>query len=312
MIIYLYGDDGYRIEKELNQYVSKFFDQYGSSLEKERFSLSEKGGFEKIKDFFSISSMFGGHKLAILNGLDKFSGLEDLKNFMDSSQLETSEEEILIVLDIFPLQEGWQGKRKEGGLKKYFLKISKESKELNVFNNLFEAKKWIEEELDEEIEEKAVKLLFDNFGKDTGRLAQEIEKLSLYKLGGRIEEEDVEEICDLKSQIYVFNIFDAFLSRDREKAALFYKQALQSGVEAQAIFNLFIDQIRTAVYAVEDKKEFLAGIKPFKLKKIKEKMDNFSKNQILNIFQILSDSDDAIKNGRISFDLAMEYILLSF
>lgn len=307
MLIYIHGTDDYRIRQRANQYISQYREKFGADLEWRKFNLVEKEMGDEFKNFITSSSMFGGYKLAVLEkGGDNIS---DILEKIDSPQT------IIIFLDIFTTNQDKKKTALKPSLKKNILNKAV-VEELNSFSDFNSVKKWINEELTKKsnakIEDKAIHLLFESFGLDTWRLSNEIEKLSLYRSDEIIREEDVLMVCSLKDDVYVFNIFDAFFNRNKKKTIFLFKKALKSGIEAQAIFNLFVDQIRTASYLILNKPEFLSHMHPYKVKMIQGKLKNFSQQNILNIFHILADIDDAIKNGRTDFESAMEYILFSF
>ena len=65
MIIFIYGNDAYRVSQKIKEYIKIFQQKHGAGLGFQKFDLKEKSGFEEMKKFFEISSMFATKKLAV-------------------------------------------------------------------------------------------------------------------------------------------------------------------------------------------------------------------------------------------------------
>jgi DNA polymerase-3 subunit delta len=153
-------------------------------------------------------------------------------------------------------------------------------------------------------------LLFDAFGTDTWRLSSELKKLNSYKPNEKINKADVLEMSVLEAHSNIFQIFDSFFEKDKKKALYNFEEAIHSGIEEGMLFNLLIDQIRTAVYLVLGREKEL-DCHPYKLQKIKAKLKNFKKEQLLELYDELAEIDLAVKTGKLDYITAFEKIILS-
>jgi DNA polymerase III delta subunit len=310
MLIYIFGNDSYRIKEKLNEYIIRFQKKFENSFNLEKFDLSQNDSFTKMKIFLSSSPMFSIERFGIIENISKFKEEEQLLEFLKEMKISDSKQDFLFFVDIFEKEKKTKNNDK---LKKYISKNAKYKYEINNFKNISEARNWINEKFKENesrINSEAINILFKNFGENTWQLSKEIEKLSLFKPNQEIQKKDILEVCNLKIDMYIFSIFDSFFKRDKKNSIFLFKQAIKSGVEESMIFNLLVDQIRTASYIVLNREKELGGINQYKLKKIKEKLPNFSKEKMINIFNSLSDIDDGVKNGRLNYSTAIERLLL--
>ncbi len=303
MIIYIYGDDSYRIRQKLNEYLEGFAKEHGGDLDTQKFNIKEKESFENLKNFISISDMFSQSKLAIVDNI-LLPQKKELLEFIKDNKIFKLKDIVLIIVD----------EKVESDFKKEILKIADKKDEINNFPNLISALSWMTEEAKKrevEIDRNGLKLLFEGLDQSTGKISSEIEKLSLYNPKGKITENEIFDICPLKKDVYVFSIFDAFFSRNKKRAVYLFTKAIRGDLDGSAVFNLLVDQIRTAAYIISNREKDLGKVSPYKLKKIKEKLGNFPKGQILTFFSALSDIDDAVKNGRIDYETAIERLLMA-
>ncbi len=306
MIILIYGNDAYRISQKTKEYIKIFQQKHGAGLGFQKFNLKEKNGFEEMKKFFEISSMFAAKKLAVAENFFIGPNSEKLEEFLKKSDIVKSQESFLLISEI----KVDELKEKSKKLLDWVIKKAEQKQEYKVFKNFNEAKVWLRKEFkDFNIEDSALSLLFDAFSADTWRLANELKKLDSYKLNEKITKADVLEMSVLEAHPNIFQIFDKFFERDKKKAIYNFTEAVNSGIDEAMLFNVFIDQVRTAVYLALGREKEL-GAHPYKLQKIREKLRNFKKEELLDLFNELAEIDLQLKTGQIDYITAFEKIIL--
>jgi len=285
MIILIYGNDGYRVSQKTKEYIKIFQQKHGAGLGFKKFDLKEKSGFEDLKRFFETSSMFASKKLAVVDNFFNNLNIEKLEEFLKKSDIVKSQENFLLVFESQANELKEKGKK----LLDWVIKKAEQKQEYKVFKNFQEAKNWLKKEFkDFNIEDSALSLLFDAFSADTWRLSNELKKLDAYKPNEKITKADVLEMSVLEAHPNIFQIFDRFFERDKKKAIYNFTEAINSGIDEAMLFNVFIDQVRTAVYLALGREKEL-GAHPYKLQKIREKLRNFKKEELLKLFDDLAE-----------------------
>jgi DNA polymerase-3 subunit delta len=307
MIILIYGNDGYRVSQKTKEYINIFQQKHGAGLGFKKFDLKEKSGFEDLKRFFETSSMFASKKLAVVDNFFNNLNIEKLEEFLKKSDIVKSQESFLLISEAQVKDIKEKGKK----LLDFVVKKAEQKQEYKSFKNFAEAKIWLKKEFkDFNIEDSALSLLFDAFGTDTWRLSSELKKLNSYKPNEKITKADVLEMSVLEAHSNIFEIFDSFFEKDKKKSLYNFEEAIHSGIEEGMLFNLLIDQIRTAVYLVLGREKEL-DCHPYKLQKIKAKLKNFKKEQLLELYDELAEIDLAVKTGKLDYITAFEKIILS-
>ncbi len=306
MIILIYGNDGYRVSQKTKEYINIFQQKHGAGLGFKKFDLKEKSGLEDLKRFFETSSMFASKKLAVVDNFFNNLNVEKLEEFLKKSDIVKSQESFLLISETQAAELKEKGKK----LLDFVVKKAEQKQEYKVFKNFNEAKVWLRKEFkDFNIEDSALSLLFDAFSADTWRLANELKKLDSYKPNEKITKADVLEMSVLDAHPNIFQIFDKFFERDKKKAIYNFTEAVNSGIDEAMLFNVFIDQVRTAVYLALGREKEL-GAHPYKLQKIREKLKNFKKEELLELFNELAEIDLAVKTGKSDYITAFEKIIL--
>ncbi len=257
MIIYLYGADSYRRQKNIKELVNSYREKY-SMLDLGHFDLSEKNReesghqseFLKLREFISTPSLFRDKKIAILEnaffGLSAYSVAQrnELKKFFES-QL-SSQNFILIISEnnkppvgfsfliseeTSPSELKFQEFEKlEGSRLKHFIKKEADEKGVNLFP-------------------KAIDFLAESFNGDNWGLVNELEKLSLVK-ADIIDIDRIKEVSDYvlapnagqNAYYSIMNLISnqSFSQKIRDLEILFCHQE-----EPAKIFNILASQTQS-------------------------------------------------------------------
>jgi DNA polymerase-3 subunit delta len=142
-------------------------------------------------------------------------------------------------------------------------------------------------------------------GNDLWKLDSEIEKLVLYKKGTDepIETADVDLLVKSNFDANIFNLMDAIAAKNTARSLELLSSFLESGENGIYIFTMIWRGYRNIALAkFEDKitEQGLAkkaGLHPFVASKAIRQAKNFSKEELLSIYQKLVETDFALKSG---------------
>lgn len=113
-----------------------------------------------------------------------------------------------------------------------------------------------------------------------------------------------------KKDFNIFALADAIGSRDRVKAWLIYRQAIDNGLEAESILGTIFWQIKSMILASRSKSAGEAGLNPFVFSKSKRYAGNYSEPELAGLFRNLIVLYHEGHRGRVGMELAMEMMLL--
>ena len=149
--------------------------------------------------------------------------------------------------------------------------------------------------------------LVGNTGNDLTLLANEVEKLVLYRAGdGEINADDVARLCPYVAETSIFELVDALGSRDRRKAATLLQQKLDEGADPFYLFAMIVRQFRLLIQIKElaeagQRPPAIArslGIHSFVAGKLYQQSQRFNLSQLEQIYSHLLETDVGVKTGR--------------
>jgi len=311
MVIFLYGPDDYRVNQKLKEIVAEYQKKYGGSLGLTNFDLQERTGFEEMKRFFDISSIFASGKLAVAENVFQSPHLKNIEDFLKKSDILKNKENFLIIIE-GDIQELKENKKKFAN---FLLKKPVCHQAFNFFKNYQEARSWLRQETKKrniEIEEAALQFLFESFPRDNRRLIKELEKIALYKLNEKIKKEDVFAIASLETSPHFFQIFDSFFEQNKKKTIFYFEEAVKAGLDPALIFNFFVNQIRGAVYLLFDQSKEIE-LHPYVIRKIQNQLWRWRArgDKLMKIYRDLARVDFQVKTGKIDYASALEKIIVN-
>jgi DNA polymerase III delta subunit len=124
---------------------------------------------------------------------------------------------------------------------------------------------------------------------------------------------ELEIVKDLKGEKKEFNIFalgDAFGSRDAFKAWMIYRQAVESGLEAESIVGTLFWQAKSMAVARNTSTAGEAGLNPFVYGKSKRYVSNYSEGELSNVLEKLITIYHDGHRGLVDIELSIEKLLL--
>jgi DNA polymerase-3 subunit delta len=166
-----------------------------------------------------------------------------------------------------------------------------------------------------EISPQAVKLLIEFIGNDLRVLSQEIEKLSLYAAGRRVEESDVRLLVSCVREANIFVMVDAIVERRAAVASRLMHQLLSDGAPPSYLLHMIVRQFR---FLVQIRELLTKGVPPasiggavgltsqFALRKAVEQAQAYSMPRLVESYRKLLDADIAIKTGALDAEVALD------
>lgn len=328
-IILFYGENTYLIDEKMKLWEREFVKKHGdlNSLKLDGAVTSAREIYEQANQVPFLSEK----KLIIVKGfLQKKVGSEE----DDEEQDKPNEQKILI--DYLPkiadftvllfVETIMPDKRLS--LFKYMIKNCR----IEEFKNLadFALHDWIiktAKKSGSEISKQEAQYLTDTVGKDMNELSNEIEKLSLNRLGKQIRKEDIDILTVPKLAHNIFKLTDAIAAKNVKTAIEILEEMKNFNEEMPMIFHMIVRQFRIILQI----KDFMErGLSEFDIKReipehpfvimngIKQAR-NFSMKQLKSIYSGLLDIEKAFKSGGIKisvndhseFELALQKFIVT-
>ncbi|MFC1974455.1 DNA polymerase III subunit delta [Chloroflexota bacterium] len=195
--------------------------------------------------------------------------------------------------------------------------------ELRSFPLLKEAKlrQWIQRHVADEggsISSQAVDLLTRLVGSNLWVMASEINKLVLFALSRRIEEEDVNMVVSYAQQANVFAMVDAVVDFKAGVAEQLLQQLLQRGAAPAYLLVMLSRQVRRIVRVKElinqgrpkiEIQNKLGLTAEFAWHKTLEQADRYPWPRLKEVYRWLLEADLSIKTGKYDGELALNILI---
>lgn len=169
------------------------------------------------------------------------------------------------------------------------------------------------------ISTRAVRLLIETSGDDLWVLANEIDKLSLYAQGRRIEEADVKRVASSAREASIFAMVDAIAEKKLATAMRLLHQLLNEGTPPTHLLTMMARQVRLMVQAkelgrqrlsLEEKRNQLGLSWNFPVDKLFSQSADHSRERLLAIYDKILETDVAIKTGKWQDELALDLLVV--
>ena len=309
MIIFLYGEDGFRSQEKLKGIKDKFLEKNSSGSGLSYFDFEEDKNIPlfAIKEAFGSKGLFFEKQLVIMKNLLAVAPKDFIVKTVDflKSLKNISEDKDLVV--IF-WEKGKTNEKNE--LFKFLLKNSK-SQKLDLLSGTKLAA-WINSEMEKEndkvkIAPKAAGELISYSGGDLAVIQNEIKKLANYKSEGVIDENDVELLVKEKISSNIFEAIEAISSGNKKLALSLLHKQLQKGEDPIYVLMMYVYQLRNFLKVSEyfekgERNNYdiakKAGLHPFVVQKILGQISAFPIERLKKIYKKLQIIDEKIKTGK--------------
>jgi DNA polymerase-3 subunit delta len=309
MIIFLYGEDTYRMKEKMKEIVDGYKKANKNSLSFRFFDCSKKSEdiFKTIKDGLRQASMFKEKKLLILS--DPLSNADFKEKFLKESKDFSSSDDIIIFFQ--------EADFNKNNALFNFLKKNAKTQEFGFLTGQ-KLKSWTVKKLDKsKIEQPALNLLLQYVGSDLWRLDNEIKKLANYKKGEIIKQEDVKLQVRSNIEIDIFKTIDAIAEKKKGRALKFLQGHLEKGDSPIYLISMINYQFRNLLSVKDFVEKYVpynviikkSGLHPFIVKKSYSLCRQFSLQDLKKIYQNIFKIDFEVKTGKISPEAGLELLI---
>lgn len=316
MIIFLYGEDGFRARRKLNEFKEKFLreiDPSGSSL---TVLDGEKTTMEKLNESISPSSLLSKKRMVIIENLFTNKSQPIFNQVKEFFNKRKTSDNIIVFLD--NIKGGEKLPKYKSDLFKMLAK-EKYAQEFKLLSNT-EAEAWTKKEVEGrggKISREAARELTSLLGSDLWQINNEINKLVNFKAGQKlniaenekgveISVEDVKKMVRSQFDENIFALTDAISNKNKAAAAALLEEQLEAGLTESYLLNMTIRQfkillqIRQALDTGLTSRSITTTLKlhPFIVQKGIGQARNFTLPVLKNIFSQLVNMDCQMKSGK--------------
>lgn len=303
-VYFLYGDEDYNIELEINKLKKKLLDRNFASM---NFKTADNPNFADLISLLRTQPMMFGNMMVVIHIEDYFSKtLEDSQLNEISNALEDNTEALCIVFVAnLPRNEG----KKIDSRKKIYKIISKfaQEQEFPTFKTykIDDISNWINKEAkkhDITLEKDAVLSLIEHVGNNLREMVNEMEKLKLLAYPEKmITKKMVDEVCISNEDLFTFA--DFLLKGEKGRALLEFQRLLDkkhpleimSALQTMLRKWIIIKSKSGIIPPFEISK--LTGQHEFVVKTTLEKMKNTSLKDLVKLKQNLILAEFKVKAG---------------
>jgi DNA polymerase-3 subunit delta len=328
MVYFFYGAEPFLLGQKVNKEIERYRAKHKSGMNFGRFDFAQEGGFENLKNFISVYSMFLEKKLAIIENLFDASPViqEKFVQYLEAGNLAKDEEGFLIIVQELRLNEEKKAKEKyvlKNFSRELFKKLTSKTINSEEFNSLsgVRLEAWIKNEVAAQgakIELPAIKKLAAAVGSDLWQMTNEINKLTAFS-GQKavIKDQDIDNLVKARIESDVFKTIDALAARQKVAAFKFLYRNLTQGESEISLLGMLAYQFRNLVlvksqleqgvpfYGLQNKLK----MHPFVLRKTFEQSKNFSYAALKKIYERLAEIDLAIKSGQVEPRAALDLVV---
>src|SRR3989338_5415855 len=308
MLIFLYGQDSYRLKQAKDDIIRRYKAKYPDSFNFFSFDALDTPSIDILEDVLKSMSFFGEHKLVVLKNIFlKKLQAETVRKYIDQYNLTTANDVTLLVAEnclgkdlVIKYPELFQILANSSSLVKNIEPLSGTS-----------LTEWVKQEFRTQncvIDPSAINKLISIAGNDTWRLSNEIEKLSAYKNSDKILSTDIDTLTTRGLDMNIFNLVDAVAKKDRSNAVKLLYQEMKIGQDPYYILTMLIHQFRNILITKdlqdhgysENEISRKAKLHPFVVKK--SISNPFNSEEAAKIYNRLLSIDTGFKMGRLDLE----------
>jgi len=311
MILFLHGPDTYRSRQKIREIAEHYRKTYKTAIHLRDFDCAHAEFFD-FKNEIEIISMFERKKLIILRNIFQNEGFA-ASVLAHKDALLKSENHIVVIVE-----EG-EVKAKTKNALYQFLKKHAKTQEFTLLPPA-RLKQWIVNEFarfDMRVAPSAIELLMRATESDLWQLSNEISKIATFQKTkqGPLKPSDLALFVKPKLDADIFATIDAIAQKNKKRALGLLYRHIEKGDSPYYLFSMLVYQFRTMLEIrdmIEGKIPYPAMIQksklhPYVLKKGLQAAQNFSFQELKNIYIKLFRLDLALKTGKVEpegvFDL---------
>ncbi len=175
--------------------------------------------------------------------------------------------------------------------------------------------------IDVKIAPDATALLANFIGNHLRLLANELDKLATYVgPGGTITAQEVRLLSAHVQEARIFDLTDALAQRNRKQALNILHDLLSDGEPPLKLLSTITSQVRSLLLVKELAQKGMRspqisstlGMAPFIADKVLRQVKNFDVPQLESTYRLLLDTDAALKRSRLTPEMALDLLVVTF
>lgn len=324
MIIFLYGEDTYRLLQSRDEIVKKYQAKHGSGFNFFRVDGASASAKDEVSEAVKSISLFSEVKLILVNNI--FSNLQttkDLHELFEKYKIATDPGIVILATH--------SGAATQAKPKELFNLLSDPKNLVKNFANLegSQLQAWIKKESTIRglsFAPGALARFGQVGGVDSFSRVQNLDKLSNYSFaspksggGGSITLADIDTLIKTETEPNVFEFIDALGSGHRAQAFSLLCAEFTHGRDPYYLLSMVIYQFRNMLIV----KDFVdrnipsaqiaqkAGVHPFVVKKMISATTHLSLTDIKNLYQRVVDLEQGTKQGKYDLEDGLFSLALS-
>lgn len=300
MILYLYGDNSFEINRQIGRIKQKYQSSTGSDGDMQDIDVADKG-IGDLLGSLAVVPMFVTSRLIIVKNLAAAKPTSDQIDEIISNTIDSTN---LIIVDPNPDKRTITFKK---------LSKLKGAKEFRLLKGP-ELVKWAIEEAGKhqsQLTQQNANYLLDVSGQDQWVLSNEIAKLANYQ--SDITKSTIDKLATPSLENNTFILTEALVKGDLKRVIELYKNLNIMGYADQMILGAIIYQYRSLLLAVLNDAELDRAYKmsPFSQNKARALVKDMGIEDIKRDYKIIAEADLAIKTGDLPSEEAMNKLFYS-
>lgn len=317
MLLFLYGEDTYRLRKKLKEIIDKFIRDWDKSgLNLSKFD-GAKIDFDALSQALGAAPFMAKKRMVVIENLLS-SSKKKLPEGLDDALLKNSEDTIIVLSEEVSAKDL---------LRSPFFKRLEKNKYNYVFEPLrvLELERWIKKEALARgigFTPPMLASFTKTIGNDLWRAASELDKIASYIRGGkssrRLTAQNFEKLVSAKTEQNIFGLIDAIGNRDEKTAYKKLAGEIAAGSNELYILTMLIRQFEFLLKTKELSENKKIGkdeiareldAHPFKVQKALVQIKKFSAPNLRRLLAELIKIDQKIKTGYAKPDLLLDLFL---
>jgi DNA polymerase-3 subunit delta len=307
MTIFLYGPDTYRSRQKLVEIKEKFIQEVDKSALNITKLNGEKLTLNKFRETVLVPGFLARRRLIIIENICQNKNVQLQTAVMKFLERRDSKRENIVVF--WEEDTKYERNTKVRKNNKLFgkLKQQKYAQEFALLKG-YKLNEWVKKEINKQgrkIENQAIDLLTSSVGSDLWQMKNEIDKLISYKQNKIITSDDINLLVKSKIDENIFNLVDALGTKNKKLALKLLNDQLENKTPWTYLIAMIIRQFRILLQVKSSVPNL--SFHPFVLRKAQAQAQNYSLEELKNIYQRLLKIDVQLKTSqidpRVLFDL---------
>ncbi len=168
-----------------------------------------------------------------------------------------------------------------------------------------------------DIEPGAVNTLAETIGNDVRVIDMELQKLALYRWGGKVRQQDVEDMVSYVKEASIFEAVDAALGGQTGRAIQLVHNILDAGRPPSYLITMIARQVRLLLLAKDLKQRRVPSVEMgqrlrlsgYPLRKTLEQESKFPYERLVYIHRKLLEADLSVKTSGVDEQLVLDMLI---